>query len=97
MISDTLSEACAEIERSLSESPDIYADYFAEIRAVYDAMRSLQRKLENPMGWFDYQAPTPCLHCGLPALDHEVLAGGLYCPRAVGGHPTTFTSQEGTR
>ena len=91
MIADTLSDACDEIERYLTDYPNTYATCLSEIRTVYDAMRTLQRKLDNPLGHWDLQAPTPCLYCGLPALDHDVLAGGLLCPRAAGGNGTTFT------
>jgi hypothetical protein len=91
MISDTLSDACDQIEEYLINYPDTYGDILPEIRAVYDAMRTLQRKLDNPIGWFDYQAPTPCLYCGMPAMDHAVLPDALSCP---GGMGTTFTLQE---
>jgi hypothetical protein len=96
MISDVLAEACAEIERYLTEMPDTYADILDEVRAVYDAMATLQRKLDNPLGHWDYQAPTPCVYCGLPAMEHDVLGAGLRCPSAAGGNGTTFTLKHAT-
>jgi hypothetical protein len=96
MISEVLAEACAAIEYYLTEMPDTYADILDEVRAVYDAMATLQRKLDNPLGHWDYQAPTPCVYCGLPAMEHDVLGAGLRCPSAAGGHGTTFTLMKAT-
>ena len=94
MIADILSGACDDIERELFDLPDTDADCLDEVHTILAAMRALQRKLVAPLSGWDYHAPIPCRHCGLPALDHDVLAGGLLCPRRAGGTGETFAPSE---
>jgi hypothetical protein len=48
MISDTLCEACEDIQQYLHDMPNTYADIRSEVEAVYTAMRALQAKLDWP-------------------------------------------------
>lgn len=48
MISNVLAEACDAIEEYLVACPETYAHCIEEVRAVYNAMVTLRRKLDNP-------------------------------------------------
>lgn len=48
MISDTLSDAIAEIERYQREEPDAYEHYAPLIKATIQAMDGLRRLLDTP-------------------------------------------------
>ena len=49
------------------------------------------RPLATPLDW---DAPTPCRHCGRVALDHEVLGNQLVCPLTAGGQGETGMPRE---
>ena len=51
LLTDTLTKTCDAIEEYLIEYPKTYAHCLTEIRAVYDAIVTLRRKLDDPLGY----------------------------------------------
>jgi hypothetical protein len=51
MLADTLTETCDAIEEYLIAYPETYAHCLEEIRAVYAAIVTLRRKLDDPLGY----------------------------------------------